>query len=550
MVDRHPLAGPARTRPLLAALASLALLAAAGRAAEVALRPVALTGAQAPGTATGVVFASFESPFNTSIPVPLIDDAGQVLYFAFLAGPGVDPTNGHGLWVERAATSTLLARAGDPAPGTPAGTFFHGLPNVEIPLGFLAAGGGAAFPATLIGPAVTAVDDVGIWSDASGTTALVVREDDPVPGAPGLAFSEPRLHRLTAAGESLFYASLRGADVTTADDEALWSHLAGVVELRAGEGDPAPGTPPGIVFGEGLLGSRPGAFPFADFNASGQLLLRADLLGPGVDEFSDEALFRDGASGLDLVLREGDPAPGAGPGVTFGGNSVALNLDFPLLNDLGQTFFAVRLGGAIPTTSALFSDHLGALDLVAMPGMPAPGTGGTFIGVGGPALSDAGRIAFGAVLETGPFPPTVIFWDQPGTLAPLALPGDPIPDRPGATLRGGSDIVGFASSGHIAFIAGLDLPTGPVHALLAATPEGELQTLVASGDAVDPGDGGGLRTVFLIIPGGLSEQGVVSLRLEFTDGSSGLFAVPLRGTTIFEDGFESGDSSAWTATQG
>jgi hypothetical protein len=287
MVDRHPLAGPARTRPLLAALASLVLLAAAGRAAEVALRPVALTGAQAPGTATGVVFASFESPFNTSIPVPLIDDAGQVLYFAFLAGPGVDPTNGHGLWVERAATSTLLARAGDPAPGTPAGTFFHGLPNVEIPLGFLAAGGGAAFPATLIGPAVTAVDDVGIWSDASGTTALVVREDDPVPGAPGLAFSEPRLHRLTAAGESLFYASLRGADVTTADDEALWSHLAGVVELRAGEGDPAPGTPPGIVFGEGLLGSRPGAFPFADFNASGQLLLRADLLGPGVDEFSD-----------------------------------------------------------------------------------------------------------------------------------------------------------------------------------------------------------------------------------------------------------------------
>lgn len=547
MTARPPLHGQ---RPALALLAAAAALAFPALAAGGHLRTVALSGEQAPGTPAGVVFAAFESPFNSGFPLPLIDDTGQVFHFAFLAGPGVDPTNGHGLWVERGGASTLLARAGDPAPGTSPGTLFQALPNVEIPLGFLIAGGFAAFPATLTGPSVTPADNFGIWSDASGAVSLVVRENEAVPGSPELAFSEPFLHRFTAAGESLFFASLRGADVTTADDEALWSHLAGAVELRAREGEPAPGTPPGVVFGEGLLGSRPGAFPFADFNAAGRLLLRADLLGPGVDEFSDEALFIEREGGLELLLREGDPAPGAGPGVTFGGNSVALNLDFPLLNDLGQTFFAVRLGGAIPTTSALFSDHLGALDLVAMPGMPAPGTGQTFLGVGGPALSDAGRIAFGAVLETGPFPPTVVFWDQPGTLAPLALPGDPIPDRPGATLRGGSGIVGFASSGHIVFTAGLDLPTGPVHALLAATPEGELQTLVASGDAVDPGDGGGPRTVFLIFPGGLSEQGVVSLRLEFTDGSSGLFTVALRGTAIFADGFESGDVSAWTSAQG
>jgi len=549
MVDRHPPVGATRMRSLLAALASLVPLTAPGLAAEVVLRPVALTGAQAPGTAEGVTFASFESPFNSSFPTPGIDDTGQVLYFAFLAGPGVGQGNGHGLWVERDGVSELLARAGDPAPGTPSGTLFLALPNVEIPLGFLAAGGGAAFPGTLTGPGITGADDLGIWSDASGRVALVVREGDPVPGAPGLAFSEPLLHRFTPAGESLFFASLRGAGVTTADDEALWSHLAGVVEQRAREGDPAPGTPQGVVFGEGLIGSRPGAFPFADFNASGRLLLRGDLLGPGVDEHSDEALFIEREGGLELLLREGDPAPGAGSGVTFGGNSVALNLDFPLLNDLGQTAFQVRLGGSIPTTSALFSDHLGALDLVAIPGAPAPGTGGSFTILGGQALSDAGRIAFTASLESGPFPPFGVFWDQSGTLLPLVLPGDPIPDRPGGTLIGVSSIVGLTASGHLVLTAALDLPTGPVHALVAAISDGALQTLVATDDTLDV-EGATPRTVFLIFPGGVSEEGILSLRLNFTDGSSGLFTVPLRGTTIFEDGFESGDTSAWTATQG
>ncbi len=540
---------PGRHRQAIAVAATLvATLAATPCSGGSELRLVALTGQAAPGTDPGVVFAAFESPFNQSFPVPLTDGTEQVLFFAFLEGSGVPPFD-HGLWVDRPAGTTLLARVGDPAPGTEPGVVFAGLPNAEVPLGFLPGGGAVAFPAVLTGPGVDSGNDDGIWSDASGVLALVVREDSPVPGlGPDVTFGMPGLHRFTSVREALFFATLRGGGVTDADDETLWSHLEGTFTLRAREGDAAPGTEPGVVFGEGLLGSRPGAFPFADFNDAGGLLLRADLLGPGVDEFNDEALFSDRSGRMEIIVREGDPAPGADPGVTLGGEGVSLNLDYPVMNDLGHVAFTVDLEGSIPATIGLFSDHRGSLELLALPGDPAPGTDGTYTGVGSPALSDAGRIAFKAGIETGPFPPTGIFWDQSGEIEPLVMPGDPIPDREGATLAGTSFIDGFTASGLLAFRAGIDTPNGPASALLVADANGDISTLVVSGDVVDVDGQGDLRTVELLFPGGLEEDGTLPFRLNFTDGTSGLFTAFVPGAVVFADGFESGDTNAWSVT--
>lgn len=516
--------------------------------AETALRTVALSGEAAPGTGAGVVFLAFESPYNRSFPVPLVDDSGQMIFFAFLAGPGVGPENDQGLWTERQGSLALLARSGERAPGTGDGVLFHGLPSAVIPLGFRPAGARAAFPATLTGPGVGSGNDDGLWSDASGSVELVLREDDAAPGlGADVRFGMPGLHRFTSGHQSLIFAKLRGGSVTALDDETVWSHQGSTLTLRAREGDPAPGTEPGVVFGDGELGSVPGAFPFADFNASGRLLLRADLEGPGVDEHSDEALFSDRTGALELILREGDPAPGAGQGVTFGGNSVALHLHYPTINALDQIAFSTRLGGSIPTTSALFSDHLGSLTLLALPGDPAPGSGGSFTLLGSPVLSDGGRVAFAASIESGAYPPSGIYWDQPGSLEALILPGDPIPDRPGTTLVGAGAIFGFASSGFLAFRAGIDGPAGPGSALLVAAPSGAISTVVAAGDLVDVDGQGDVRTVSLIFPGGLAENGALPVRLSFADGSSGIFVTSVR-VELFADGFESGDTSRWSVS--
>jgi hypothetical protein len=73
-------------------------------------------------------------------------------------------------------------------------------------------------------------------------------------------------------------------------------------------------------------------------------------------------------------------------------------------------------------------------------GDPAPGTGTGFALFGPPLLSDAGKLAFSAALpddDNDPFTnPTGIWWDVPGALEPLLLPGDPFPGLPGATVSG------------------------------------------------------------------------------------------------------------------
>src|SRR5262245_61766758 len=76
---------------------SAALPRALVHAADV--RTAAITSQQAPGTAAGVTFNSFDAHVYVGPPIPLfrgpvLNDAGQVAFRASLAGNGVDPTNG------------------------------------------------------------------------------------------------------------------------------------------------------------------------------------------------------------------------------------------------------------------------------------------------------------------------------------------------------------------------------------------------------------------------------------------------------------------------
>jgi hypothetical protein len=59
------------------------------------LELVARTGSQAPGAAAGVIFSGLTEP--------ALNDAGQLAFRASLTGPGVDETNGVGIWATDAA---------------------------------------------------------------------------------------------------------------------------------------------------------------------------------------------------------------------------------------------------------------------------------------------------------------------------------------------------------------------------------------------------------------------------------------------------------------
>lgn len=509
---------------------SFLLLAAPRSSAGTELRTIALSGQRAPGTPDGVVFSGFVSA-DPHTPVPLVDRQGQVLFFAFLAGPGVDATNSQGLWTFDGADTAIVARAGDPAPGTGPGVVFAGLPNGEVPLGFDISSGTSIVPATLRGEGVDFFNDDGIWKGDPSALDLVLREGQAAPGTGGTFFS-PLPADFTTAGV-LVASQLRGPGIDSDNDESIWSSRGGELVLHAREGAPAPGTT--NRFGPGSLGAGPGTFPHAALNDAGQLLLRGNVLGTGITAYNDEALFIDRGSGLQLYLREGDRAPGAGNHVTFGGSSVQLLLNFPSINALGEVAFSVRLGGRkgkIPTNHGIYSDHLGSLSPVAIAGRPSTVAGKNWLVLQSPVLSDGSHIAFAGSVDPDFRPRFGIFWDQPGSVTTVILPGAPAPDRPGLTVYS-AGIRGFNRNGFLVFQADLlDAASQSVAAVLSVEPNGTVHTLLAARDVVDVSNGGDpeLRQVKEVQAGELGDDGTLALRLTFTDGSSGIFSVRLPGT--------------------
>jgi hypothetical protein len=92
----------------------------------------------------------------------------------------VDGTNQIGIWKGVGADLNLVARAGDPAPGTGTGATFMGLYPPA-----LNSVGRTAFRATLVGAGVDFRNSDGIWAEGPRGLELVVREGDLLEVVPG-----------------------------------------------------------------------------------------------------------------------------------------------------------------------------------------------------------------------------------------------------------------------------------------------------------------------------------------------------------------------------
>ena len=135
-------------------------------------------GNQAPGTPDGVKF--------DALRLVRLNDAGQIAFNAILSGDGLDSTNDRGLWLDDSGNMTLVARAGNQAPGTPSGVNYSNFSPFLVGQLTLNAAGQVAFGAVLTGDGVDFTNDRGIWAtDVTGATQLIARTGEQLEVAPG-----------------------------------------------------------------------------------------------------------------------------------------------------------------------------------------------------------------------------------------------------------------------------------------------------------------------------------------------------------------------------
>ncbi|MBA3483847.1 MAG: hypothetical protein H0T51_18740 [Pirellulales bacterium] len=272
------------------------------------LELVAREGSQAPGAPAGAIFRSVGS-------TRLVDDR-----IAFTAGlqigsGGVTGNDDTGVWSGNGGILDLVAREGSHAPGTPTGVIFsHFFLSWTPALGAGGQTGFSGFLRTGVSGA-TSSDDTGVWSEMDGALTLVAREGSQAPGLPvGVKFSNfgPDFRAINGTGLVAFRGVLQfGEGVPGLNDSGIWSQRSGPLALVAREGDQAPGTPAGIVFGH--FSNAP------VLNAAGHTAFVGTLQrGDGGVTFSNNSgIWSDRSGTLELVAREGNQAPGTPSGTNF-----------------------------------------------------------------------------------------------------------------------------------------------------------------------------------------------------------------------------------------
>ncbi len=286
------------------------------------MRTVALSSQQAPGTPSGVNYTG-------ALGSPALNDAGQTAFTANLTGSGVDSTNSRGVWSEGSGSLALVARSGSQAPGMSSGVNYS---NSNSFSSILNNAGQTAFRASLTD------GSNGTWSGGSGSLTLVARTGSQAPGtASGVNYGAFATLRplLNDAGQTAFQAILTGSGVDSTNEIGTWSEGSGSLALVARTGSQAPGTPSGVYFSGDATVTALGS---PVLNDAGQVAFEAGLTGSGVDNSNFQGIWSERSGSLALVARTGSQAPGMPSGVNFS------YLDFagPALNNAGQTAFVAK----------------------------------------------------------------------------------------------------------------------------------------------------------------------------------------------------------------
>ncbi len=236
-------------------------------------------------------------------------------------------------------------------------------------------------------------------SDAAVTIQSVAYNGGTLPGMePGVVVDNIGTPSINASGQLAFLAILEGTGIDSTNNLGLWTGKPGNLHKYIQEGDAAPGTEDGTVFGN---------ITYPGINASGQVVFRALLSGPNVDSSNNYGIWSDNTGSLHLVARTGDQVPGLSEGmVYYAASHSSATFSDPTFNDSGQIVFGFHAQDSVtqgPLKGGYFLATPSDSKPFVMVGDKAPGTPpGVYLGslfedaADGYTqyLNDAGEIAF------------------------------------------------------------------------------------------------------------------------------------------------------------
>ncbi len=480
-------------------------------------------------------------------------------------------------------TYTVIARSGQAAPNLPTLTFEAVAdPRIDDV-------GTYVFWARLAGAGVTTSNDGSLWTNRSGTLALLLREDAPAVGTPdryvglgtpawsgagqfaltaslgtGTSASPTNLAQMIESGGVL---SLVARETTQVPVLGLLSlNDAGTVIFRAGDGSALYSTRSGLS--TSIVTSAtpaPGASnPAATFavlgqpthNIFGAAAFWATVTYPG-QTVPESGIWSD-SGGLHLVARTGQQAPGQNADVVFADLDTTPRLDID-----GNLAFWARLSGPgvdAANDGSVWRTINGVPQIVAREGTPAPIISGTTIAelARHVQLADSGFMLFRGSINgpgvTAANNSAIWSTDPVKGLALIAREGDQVPGLPAGVQYAVLGRPGLTATGRVAFTTSLrsaaGLPQTSTFALIASDGRAALFPIARAGDpfTLAPGD---TRTIAHIAfdhgdpqtgYSQFSTTGTLVFKLAFTDNSSALVAatIALCLADFNSDGFANG----------
>ncbi len=312
------------------------------------LHLVARTGNQAPAQIDGVRFASFDAP--------RVGDNDQIVFLGTVAGPQITFNNNQVVVAGNASQLNTVARTGTVVPGIPGAQFALLGDPVMSPQGIIAFTG---ILQNFIG-GVSSTNDVGVWKGTPDNMQLSDRAGQWVP-------------YLTQAG---IVDSFSPTSINEDNDVGFTAFLTPRLDNNA------PNTL--LVIRRGTTGALIPIAQSAQWLAPGvqigsigtprmsgqdNVSFIATLMGSGVNNTNNTALFMRLAGELSMIARKGYQAPECPTGVRFGDFSGVI------VNRNGRVSFVCRLvGTGVDSTNdrALFSwDRLAGIKLVVRTGNSA-----------------------------------------------------------------------------------------------------------------------------------------------------------------------------------
>jgi hypothetical protein len=228
---------------------------------------------------------------------------------------------------------------------------------------------------------------------------------------------------IAANGEVAFHATLTGTNISSSNNEGIWSTPNGALTTIAREGTtgPGPNLGAGVIFGRT---DSSNTFTNPVINSSGKVAFDASITGTGVSQTSNsDGIWTNSAGPLTVVARTGT----AGPGPNIGaGIYHSLLFGDVALDDTGAVTFRTRLGGIGVNSNNLdgtWSNHGGVMGDVLREGDsildPNVEPGKTF----GPPISTPTVNASGQIAVFAQIDDPSLHIDAPGVVIPPNLNG-------------------------------------------------------------------------------------------------------------------------------